>query len=356
MLDTILQENFAHALTQKELLPRFYALKPSKLLLYGSAKVGKSMCALALARDFKHPVYVDGNDTRLEINYLKEILLTLHLENKMDILIAKHCPSDLFLPPLEHIILIQFTPTPIPQGFSAQKILPLNFAEYVCAYKKESRSTLFARFLKEGNCPATLHLNPFQKIHRKQEIYKLFLGTQFPLFKALLRFQALNVTTHHLYIQLKKTLKLSKDTFYALMRFLQESQSIFLIPHCRAPSKPRKLYFSDFSLPYALTPTHHLPCVFENMVALELIRYFEHLYCQHPFLVVHSSTITFYFLALAFPTLENLEYKLKNLLKYNPPQQLFIITINFEKQGKIGTCTYHACSFSTFVLEILPTL
>ncbi|WP_121020220.1 ATP-binding protein [Helicobacter vulpis] len=235
MLDVILQESLKQTLAQQELLARPLTVDASRLLFYGSAKVGKSICALHLARGFKHPIYVDGKDTRLEIPQLKDALLKLYSEDKMDILIAKHCPKDLFLPPLEHIILIQFTPTPLPHGFSARAIWPLNFAQYVQAHKGETLSSLFARFLKGGNCPATLHLSPFQKIRRKQEIYQLFLGAQFPLFKALLRFQALNVTTHHLYIQLKKTLKLSKDTFYAFMQFLQESQVFFSFPTTTPP-------------------------------------------------------------------------------------------------------------------------
>ncbi|WP_120945495.1 ATP-binding protein [Helicobacter labacensis] len=350
MLDAILQEGFKHALAQSP--ARSFATTSAKLLLYGSAKVGKSACALGLARGFKHPIYVDGHDTRLEMPQLEDALLKLYLENKMDILIAKHCPRDLRLPPLARTILIQFTPTPLPQGFSAQAISPLSFTQYMQAHKGEALSSLFARFLKAGNCPATLHLNPSQNLYRTQEIYKLFLGTQFPLFKALLRFQALNITTHHLYTQLKKTLKLSKDTFYAFMHFLQESQSIFLIPHYNAPTKPRKLYFGNFALPYALTPTHHLPCIFENMVALELMRHFKQLYYQHPFLIAHS----FYFFPLAFPSQEHLDHKLTSLLKLTPPKHLFIITINFEKLGRVGTLPYHACSFSRFVLEILPTL
>ncbi|WP_162982636.1 hypothetical protein [Helicobacter vulpis] len=88
------------------------------------------------------------------------------------------------------------------------------------------------------------------------------------------------------------------------------------------------------------------------MVALELMGHFKQLFYQQPFLIVRS----FYFFPLAFPSLENLDRKLAILLKHTLPKQLFIITINFEKQGKIGTCTYHACSFSAFVLEILPTL
>ncbi|WP_104751391.1 ATP-binding protein [Helicobacter salomonis] len=355
MLDVILQESFIYATVQQELLPRTYPWLSSKVLFYGSAKVGKSMHALSLARSFKHPIYLDGSDARLEVNCLKEVLLKLHLENKMDILIAKHCPPDLFLPPLKHIILIQSTRANTPKGFSAQAILPLNFQEYVCSQKKESPNALFGRFLKEGNSPATLNLSAWQKIRRKQEIYALFLGAQFPLFKALLRFQALNVTIHHLYTQLKKTLKLSKDTFYAFMHFLQESQSIFLIPALESPSKPHKLYFCDFALPYAFSHTHPLPPVFENMVILELIRHFGKLYYQHPFLIAKHHDSIFYFMVLAFPTLENLAHKLKPF-EHTNIRQFFLISINFEGTGTIHTLTYHAHSFSTFVLEILPTI
>ncbi|WP_104750366.1 ATP-binding protein [Helicobacter cynogastricus] len=356
MWDVILEEGFANAITTHGIFPRFHIANASKICLYGSAKVGKSACALGIAHTFKHPVYIDGTDVRLDFNALKDALIKLHVEGRMDILIAKHCPKDIFLPPLEHIILISYTPS-APKDFIGKSIWPLRFQEFALLQKKEPSNTLLARFLKEGNLPETLFMHPIQKIRRKQEIYALFLGNQLPILKALLRFQSLSVTTHHLYTQLKKTLKISKDKLYEIMQFLQASQSIFYIPPLESSLiSPKRLYFCDFALPYAFSHTHPLPPVFENMVALELRHHFSQLFYADSCLIGRSATETFCFFPWAFPA--NLEARLDHFLKYCTFQitHIYIITINFEGSGIINTRAYNAYSFTTFVLEILPTL
>ncbi|WP_104689984.1 ATP-binding protein [Helicobacter felis] len=356
MWDVILEEGFTNATMTQEIFPRFHALNASKIYFYGSTKVGKSACALGIAHAFKHPIYIDGSDARLDFNALKETLIKLHVEGRMDILIAKHCPKDIFLPPLEHIILIGYTPS-APKNFLSKSIWPLRFQEFALLQKKEPNNTLLARFLKEGNLPETLRMPPTQRVRRKQEIYALFLGNQLPIFKALLRFQSLSVTTHHLYTQLKKILKISKDKLYEFMQFLQASQSILCVPPLESNlMSPKKLYFCDFALPYAFSHTHPLPPVFENMVALELRQYFYQLFYEDSWLIGRRATETFCFLPWAFPT--NLEARIDHLLKHCTFQitHIYIITINFEGSGVINTRTYHAYSFTTFALEILPTL
>lgn len=354
MIATILETSFQCAITQRVLLPRQYGLNTS-MLLYGGPKSGKSSLALSLGRAFKRPVYIDFQDVRFN-SLMHEHLLAFCQQGKVDLLILKHPPPSLPIPNISTLITSS-TPKNAPRGFVCQPILPLNFSEFVAFAKKDSRAPL-ARFLKEGNLPEIMFLPPYQKTLRKQEIYTLAFGAQFGLFKALLPFQARSISVHHLYTQIKKHLRISKDTLYAFITLLQESFILFFIPS--NTKAPHKLYFYDFAMPYAFSYTHPLPPVFENMVVLELIRHFgmHNLCYQNACLLVQSHAHSFVCLPWAFPTLESLERNLRTLLKgVSSSSLVFIVSINCEHAGKTSSGhTYQAHSFSHFCLHILPTL
>ncbi|WP_104740452.1 ATP-binding protein [Helicobacter bizzozeronii] len=352
MVSSILESSFELASTQRVLAMRFYTLKPS-MLLYGPPKSGKNSLALCLGRAFKKVVYVDFQDARL-VDSMHVHIRTFCNTNPLDLLILNRPPAD-FTPPSVPTIIIDSTPINAPAHFVCQPTMPLNFAEFTHFCKKEP-STLLARFLKEGNLPATLFLPPHAKIRYKQDICALNFGVHFDLFKALLFFQAKSISTHHLYTQLKKHLKTSKDTLYFFLATLQKSLTLFLIPsYFKAPPK---FYFYDFALPYAFSHTHSLAPVFENMVALELIRHFglKALRYHKTCLIVQGSN-PFACFPYAFPTPESLEHHLSLLLKALPPMPILVISINYTQASRLANGqTYQTYSFSHFCLNILSAL
>ncbi len=347
MLDSILE----NPLQAKNLKPREVPIQPNSLL-YGGVKAGKSSLALLHAAAYKRPVFVDGTDERLNLAELFKALPAFCQDKDVDLLIIKH-PS-LALPPLSvPTILTQSTPAGAPKGFHTQAILPLNFAEFVALHKKEP-STLLARFLKEGNLPELLFCPASEIALKKQALYALAFKDKAPLFKALLPYQARSLSTHHLYTQLKKTLKISKDSLYAFIAFLQESQTLLSLVSLKA-TRP-KLYFYDFSLPYAFSYTHPLPPVFENMLALELIRHFgvSKIACHfNAFLAANRHLC----IPSPFPTPEQLKHALPLLLKGMAANvQVWIVTINTALKGTCGKHAWQACGFGDFCLQVLPTL
>ncbi|TSA83953.1 ATP-binding protein [Helicobacter mehlei] len=352
MVSSILESSFELASTQRVLATRFYTLKPS-MLLYGPPKSGKNSLALCFGRAFKKIVYVDFQDARL-IDSMRAHIHTFCDTNPLGLLILNRPPAD-FTPPSVPTIIIDSTPIHAPAHFICQPIMPLNFAEFVHFCKKDPPA-LLARFLKEGNLPAMLFLPAHAKIRYKQDICALSFGAHFDLFKALLFFQAKSISTHHLYTQLKKHIRTSKDTLYFFLATLQKSLTLFLVPsYFKAPPK---IYFYDFALPYAFSHTHSLVPVFENMVALELIRHFgsKSLHYHGTCLIVQSSS-PFACFPYAFPTPESLEHHLSLLLKVLPPMPILVISINYTHVGRIASGqTYQTYSFSHFCLNILPTL
>ncbi|CRF48203.1 hypothetical protein HHE02_15230 [Helicobacter heilmannii] len=345
LLNNIL-ENSAQS---KNLRPRNYHFKPSTLF-YGGARAGKISTALLHASTYKRPVFVDGTDARLNLAQLAKALPLFCQDKGVDLLILKHPPLDFPLLNLPTFIT-QSTPKNTPKGFKTEAILPLNFAEFVALHKKEP-STLLARFLKEGNLPELLFCPAGEIALKKQALCALAFKDKTPLFKALLPYQARSLSTHHLYTQLKKTLKISKDHLYAFIAFLQESQTLISLPSQARP----KLYFYDFSLPYAFSYTHPLPPVFENMLALELIRHFgmSQISCHSNAFLVDGTHLC---IPSPFPTLEQLEHTLPLLLKgVAGGLKVWVVTINTALKGACGGHQWEALGFVQFCLQVLPTL
>ncbi|CRF41460.1 hypothetical protein HAL013_14590 [Helicobacter ailurogastricus] len=349
LLNNILENSLAQS---KNLRPRNYHFKPSTLF-YGGARAGKISTALLHASTYKRPVFVDGTDARLNLAQLAKALPLFCQDKGVDLLILKHPPLD--FPLLNNLptFITQSTPKNTPKGFKTEAILPLNFAEFVALHKKEP-STLLARFLKEGNLPELLFCPASEIALKKQALYALAFKDKAPLFKALLPYQARSLSTHHLYTQLKKTLKISKDSLYAFIAFLQESQTLLSLASLKA-TRP-KLYFYDFSLPYAFSYTHPLPPVFENMLALELIRHFgvSKIACHfNAFLAANRHLC----IPSPFPTPEQLKHTLPLLLKGMAANvQVWIVTINTALKGTCGKHAWQACGFGDFCLQVLPTL
>ncbi|BCZ16812.1 ATP-binding protein [Helicobacter sp. NHP19-003] len=346
LLNNILENSLTQS---KNLKPRNMQATPSTLL-YGGAKAGKSSIAILNAAAYKRPVFVDCTDERLHLAELFKVLPAFCQDKSVDLLILKHPPKDFPLLNLPTFIT-QSTPKNAPKGFKTQPILPLSFAEFIRFHKKEP-STLLARFLKEGNLPELLFCPASEIALKKQALYALTFKDKAPLFKALLPYQTRSLSTHHLYTQLKKTLKISKDSLYAFIAFLQESQTLLSLP---SPNRP-KLYFYAFSLPYAFSHTHPLPPVFENMLALELIHNFgmSKISCHfNAFLVDHRHLC----IPSPFPTLEQLNHTLPLLLKGVATNiGVWIVTINTALKGTCGKHAWQAHGFGDFCLQVLPTL
>ncbi|BCZ19920.1 hypothetical protein NHP190012_15620 [Helicobacter sp. NHP19-012] len=135
---------------------------------------------------------------------------------------------------------------------------------------------------------------------------------------------------------------------------MQASHTLLSLASFKA-TRP-KLYFYDFSLPYAFSYTHPLPPVFENMLALELIRHFgvTQISCHYNAFLVAEKYLC---IPSPFPTPEQLEHALPLLLKGMPsPLHVWVITINTTLKGTCGKQAWQACPFTHFCLQVLPAL
>ncbi|WQX38914.1 ATP-binding protein [Helicobacter pylori] len=330
-----------------------------KICLLGPMKSGKTTFALKLAKDFKNPVYLNYNDMRLNQNILSSWLLKWHLEKKMDLLILDNIERlDFSLPKLPKIILIPNCLSPITAPhFSLCYALGLSFKEYTRFFKPNTpKNTLFNRFLRDGNALDSIFTeNEQEKILKKQENIKLIFQTYAPLMAKICAHQSKFVSAFYLYTQLKKELKISKDTLYKFLHALEKQRILFLVPDFE--SHKTKLYLCDFALPYSLTPSPSLLSVFENMVFLELYKQFpNHELYSHDngiFILCENSTNKLALIAHAFPTPHFLEKQLSWCHKHG---FLKIAVVSINAPISATNPPYKHLNFIDFSLDIQSIL
>ena len=252
------------------IFPRRFGIKEGKTHLYGPPKSGKTSLALHFAKDFKYPIYIDCQDPRNNLESLTQELLKVFLEKKLDLLIIDNYTPGFNLPNIKNIILITPSKTTLIKGdFYTKQILPLSFEEYISVNREQTPlNQLLNTFIKTGNLPELITMPEYQKISRIQEIAKLIFKDDLPILYALLSYQSHTFSTNQLYLQLKKHIKISKDKLYALISDLELQGFLTLINDPKQSSK--SLYFYNFALPYALSPSPNFQAIFENMVFLEL--------------------------------------------------------------------------------------
>ncbi|EMR56024.1 AAA domain protein [Helicobacter pylori UMB_G1] len=329
-----------------------------KICLLGSMKSGKTTFALKLAKDFKNPVYINYNDMRLNQNILSSWLLKWHLEKKMDLLILDRIDRlDFSLPKLPKIILIPNYLSPIiEKDFSLRYALGLNFKEYTGFFKPNTpKNTLFNRFLRDGNALDSLFTeNEQEKILKKQENIKLAFQTYAPLMAKICAYQSKFVSAFYLYTQLKKELKISKDTLYKFLHALEKQRILFLVPDFE--NNKTKLYLCDFALPYSLTPSPSLLSVFENMVFLELYKQFpSHELYSHDngIFILRNPTNKLALIAHAFPTPHFLE---KQLSWCHEHGFFNIVVVSINAPISANNPPYKHLNFIDFSLDIQSIL
>lgn len=337
------------------IFPRSYAIKQTKIILYGAPKSGKTSLALDLARHCNCPIFIDCADPRFLLDSTQKTLLELFVEKRFDMLIIDNYTPTLQLPNYPKTIITSPTPMRIPESirnnFSTQLISPLNFEEYVSFSKSARLETIFANFLKEGNLPEILFLPEFKRLIRRQEIITLRFKEDVSIIAFLLTYQAKTFSVYNAFCHLKQYQKISKDRIYAFIQTMIDEGFLFLLPHANR-KETKKLYFYDFSLPYALLPLPDFGAIFENLIFCELIR--------RNLPISYDDTCNFILDSLAifatpFPNPVLVESKLSALS--HPYDNVLFISIETTKPPtKHKNGTYSIISFIDFALEYINTL
>ncbi|RAX54292.1 hypothetical protein CCY99_04580 [Helicobacter sp. 16-1353] len=339
-----------------------------RIHLFGAPKVGKTCIALNYAKSFKNPFYIDFCDIRNSIDDIKNALLKISMEKKVDILILDNFPLDFTLPNVRQIITIGELPNPDTSVIS-RPILPLSFEEFIGFDNSNQEITqLLDSFLKHGNLPPMLYIKDSFKISHKQEMLLNIFKDELPLFSLIASFQGRAISINQIYLSAKKKCKISKDKLYGFIKSLENRGIIHLVPHIETTEKalmnvenganllessekiklnllnikpkltqkslPKKLFLWDFSLKNAISYEKNLMAVLENMLFLELLGENKPIFYSDKINLICGENG--YILA-PFKTLESIRENLQAIAKSDLNFcGLNIIVITFELEGEIN--------------------
>lgn len=329
------------------LLPRRFGLKGGKIHLYGAPRSGKTCIALHYIKDIKNSFYIDCNDLRNRDDLIKNYLLKISMEKKIEVLILDNMDFTKFmLPAIENIITINEYQSPN-LDFVNKKILPLSFEEYISFDTlNQDINHLFANFLNYGNLPMTLSIKDPNRMYFKQQMLSLVFRHQLHIFMLLCQFQGKPITTNQIYSLLKKDSKISKDSIYSIIKDWQDRGILYLVPNYSNERLAKKVFLWDFSIRSSLSYDKNILCSVENMVFLELLKLNSPIYYSNKINLICNNNG--YIISL-FSTIEIIKDMLVEVDFMG--LDIVVITFGLDDDIKIKDKIVKICNFINFALE-----
>ncbi|RDU64014.1 ATP-binding protein [Helicobacter sp. MIT 14-3879] len=251
--------------------PRRFGISSLRTHIFGAPKCGKTSIALHYANNFKNPFYIDFNDFRNSLDLIKQALLKISMEKKVDCLVLDNIPHNFnIFPNIENIITINEYSN---SNFNTKEILMLNFEEFI-GFDKSNQSInhLFNNFLKYGGMPSLINLKEHRIEQAKIDLLNLSFKENQNIIFSLFLFQGQCVSINQIYQSFKKKyIKISKDSIYSLIKDLQNRRILYLVPSFNIQNSPKKLFCFDFSIRNIISYEKNFLATFENMLFIELL-------------------------------------------------------------------------------------
>lgn len=220
-------------------------------------------------------LYVDENDLRLDGNLANLDLASFYHQNTLKLLVIDNYSSSVSLPNGCNLLLGSSDLSLHVKGMETLRVDYLDFEEFI-AFSKGSVSPqhMFNLFANHGRHPGAVHLHDSQWVDYLQNQLCLHFANQstLTLFKRMAHFQSKSLSLNGLYNELKKDMKISKDTLYETASFFEQHGLVHFVPKWQAPKTPKKLYLSDFSIKNAITFEKDFLKRFENIAFCELAK------------------------------------------------------------------------------------
>lgn len=249
----------------KEIHTRKVALNAKNTLIKGAKFSGKKSLILDFLGGFesKDFLFLDFEDLRFNATCLQN-LAKFSKEKALKIIVFYAVARDFNFDfkGLKHaqiIVATEFASLNLAK-FREITLDFLDFEEFISLAKMPTNSQLGA-FLQTGRSFAA-NLNEYLRAN--------FSGLE----REILGFVAQNLgeefSANELYLQLKKSLKTSKDSLYSTVAGLENRGILRFLPH--ENKRLKKAYFRDFALRNALNIDKNFKQVFANLVFTELFK------------------------------------------------------------------------------------
>jgi len=220
-------------------------IESANTLLLGPSGAGKTTLILDFLSTLKTAsyLYIDAKDLRLEGNLNGLDLGSFYHQNNLELLAIDNYCDCIILPDGCNLLLSSCDLSLHVKGLKTLRVDYLDFEEFI-AFGKGSVSPqhMFNLFANHGRHPGAVHLQDSSWIEYLQNQLRLHLPSQnaLTLFKQMAHFQSKPLSLHRLYSELKKDMKISKDTLYEKALLFEQHSLIHFIPKWQAPKTPKK--------------------------------------------------------------------------------------------------------------------
>ncbi len=335
-MTNLLEILYAQEFKKPSFYPRKFSFTEKKTLLYGPKKSGKTTIIYDYLSTRKKGtfLYMDFADLRLSQAILFGLPNFLVTHN-ITLLILENFDFSFKIPPSPEVIITTTTPRHL-EGFTQAVLYPLDFEEFIAFERRQSTiESTFNDYATWGTYPAVIlaHKEGFTKFFQDH----IQLICQNPLEFTILRQFALSqgerISAFTLFHEIKVFHKISKDKFYAILKKLQEEQTLFLIEKFQAPKADKKVYLIDFAIKSVLTFEKDFIKRFENIIFLELMKSREEVYFTDllDFYLPHHDRAIMAMPFLPLSIIKNKLSRLESELKKYKIQTLTILTLEHEE-------------------------
>ncbi len=333
---------------------RKLSFNTKKILLLGPKGAGKSSMIydyLSLRKRGSF-LYIDFDDFRLKGVDISEELPQFLQKYQINLLVLENFNFNFEIPFCQEVIITTNRKTTL-ENFTILTLYPLDFEEFISFESRyENMEATFSNFAVIGTFPA------LKRVSREDfvNVYQIFLqkfaknDLQMHMLQLLSSKQGRTVSMHELFLKIKLKHKISKDTFYAYCKKLQDEYVLFLVEKFEKKTAVKKLYLIDFALRSVLSFEKDFIKRFENIVFLELLKRDKVFY--------YTDAIDFYLpsekkaiLTIPFLPLNMIEKKLErissHLISFGVLNVL-VVTMEVEASYELQSINYELIPFWNF--------
>ena len=290
-------------------------------------------------------LYINCNDTRIDIDDLNSNLSKFCIQNKINVLVL-----DNYIPSITFVNVSQLIITSILHldigVLKTIHLYPLDYEEFL-AYEHKYDSSALNHFFQLGGFPSmhTVHSDVRHLYIQKTLVHSLD-DIEFDILKFCTKMMSQKISAYTIYERLKSIRKISKDKLYKSFDALVLKKYIHTLEKFEHSRATKKVYLCDISLKSALTTDKHFGRLFENMVYLELLK--SQVACYY------DEQIEFYLpqlneIILCMPFSDE-----RALFKKIEQIEAFIFTHSIEKITAVTMNTEGSISHPLSSVEMLP--
>lgn len=279
----ILENLYAFEIKKLDFIERKIEIPNQNTNLFGPPKSGKTYIALDYLAGFspEEYLYIDLHDIRISLENLKNLDLFIQ-NNAIEVVVIDNWDGNPYIYSSEvQQICISRMPFQT-EGFVSVYVPPLDFEEYILfEHTQASQIThTFNNFIKYGTIPQIIRSNhDLKNSHIQTLLQEVFDNpAERAVFVFLLRSTGLTYSLHQIFQKIKKDMKLSKDKFYHYIDTFIKCRMVYFLPKFNQPRAAKKIYPYDFVLRDGVTFEKNFASVYENMILIELLKFFEEIF------------------------------------------------------------------------------